>query len=68
LSKNILFNNSIRESSAIKSLNMRLRMQFRSATVKKMAGIFTKLIWQPYLVMKDNWSQKHCEVLALTWF
>jgi len=28
-------------------LNMRLQMQLRSATVKKMAGIFTKRIWQP---------------------
>ena len=28
-------------------LNMRLRMQLRSATVEKMAGIFTKCIWQP---------------------
>jgi len=29
-------------------LNMRLRMQPRSVTVDKMAGIFTKRIWQPY--------------------
>jgi len=37
----ILFENPV-------PLNMRLRMQFRSATVEKMAGIFTKRIWQPY--------------------
>jgi len=30
-------------------LNMRLRMQPRSATVGKMAGIFTKRIWEPQL-------------------
>jgi len=29
-------------------LNMRLRMQHRSVTIDKMAGIFTKRIWQPY--------------------
>ena len=37
----IIFENPVR-------LNMRLRMQLRSATVEKMAGIFTKRIWQPY--------------------
>jgi len=36
----ILFENPV-------SLNMRLRMQLRPATVEKMAGIFTKRIWQP---------------------
>jgi len=28
-------------------LNMRLQMQLRSATVEKIAGIFTKRVWQP---------------------
>jgi len=28
-------------------LNVRLRMQPRSVTVEKTAGIFTKRIWQP---------------------
>ena len=30
------------------TLNMRLRMQPRYATDGKMAGSFTKRIWQPY--------------------
>jgi len=30
-------------------LSMCLRMQPRSVTVDKMAGIFTKCIWQPYM-------------------
>jgi len=29
-------------------LNMRLRMHPKFVTVEKMAGIFTKGIWQPY--------------------
>ena len=38
------FQNYIRESSAII-----IRMELRSATVEKMAGIFTRRIWQPDL-------------------
>jgi len=30
-------------------LNTRLRVQPRSVTVEKMAGIFTKRAWQPYV-------------------
>jgi len=29
--------------------NMRLQIHPRSVTVDKMAGIFTKRIWQPYI-------------------
>ena len=36
------------------SLNMRLRMQPRSVTVEKMAGIFTKHNWQPYTPSGDS--------------
>jgi len=44
-------------------LNMRLRMQPRFVTIDKMAGIFTKRIWQPYIRSTWNWA-KSCMWLA----
>jgi len=34
---------------------MCLRMQPKFVTLDKMAGIFTKRIWQPYSVMESFW-------------
>jgi len=38
-------------------LNMRLRMQPRFVIIDKMAGIFTKRIWQPYIRSTWNWAK-----------
>ena len=46
LSKKRSFQKMLFDSSVL--LNLRLRMQPRSVTVKKMAGIFTKRIRRPY--------------------
>jgi len=46
----ILFENPV-------PLNMHLRMHPRSATVEKMADIFTKRIFQPYLYRRCIWPK-----------
>jgi len=45
------------------SLNMRLRVQPRSVTVDKMAGIFTKRVWQSYF-----WCQIFDLLLFVAYF
>jgi len=56
--KAFFLKNGIRESSAITE-NMRLRMLPRSATVEKMADIFTKRIcWQPYPSVSRSFKNK----------
>ena len=61
--KSVLIKNVIRDPVP---LNLRLRLYPRSVTVGKMAGIFTKHIWQPYVrlirrkpIVPDFWGSQH---------
>jgi len=61
--KKIIFENPV-------PLNMRLQLQSTSVTVGKMAGIFTKRIWQPYMGRQTcffPWAPSNLVTLLLTY-